>query len=74
MKEKAQGSGLKEKMKSLDLPVPGETGFAFYGAGRPGNDGLGVWIPRTSRRMTEEGAWRRARRAWSRAHRAEGMA
>ncbi len=26
----------------LDSPVPGETGFAFHGASKPGNDGLEV--------------------------------
>jgi len=26
----------------LDSPVPGETGFAFHGAGKPGNDGAGL--------------------------------
>jgi hypothetical protein len=27
----------------LDSPVPGETGFAFHGAGKPGNDVLGEY-------------------------------
>jgi hypothetical protein len=33
---------VRENMKRVDSPVPGETGFAFHGAGKPGNDGLGI--------------------------------
>jgi Rrf2 family cysteine metabolism transcriptional repressor len=38
----------------VDSPVPGETGFAFHGAGKPGNDG-GWWIPRRSLSRTRSG-------------------